>query len=322
MQHSRMATPEDMIHAHIDWMKAGRYAETTVDYADKLLHRLHRELPFGLHNADESDLVKWLSGDPNWSGWTPSNYHKTIVRFYRWAVRPSDPWLSFDPSAGLIRPRPPKRVPNPAPDSLRKRAVTEPDMPWLLHCRLAAFAGMRPYEIATIHREAFSADWIHIRGKGNKERVVPTHPAIWELVEPMPSGPLSSGTPYWVSRETARHLRKHGIDLTLYRLRHWFGTELASRYRNMRVVQELMGHASLNDTQGYAAVTNTQLAEAIACLPGLSGEGTGAVQSTPAPQLPPQPAVSAPAEGGTGRGSLSRRRASRRLLRSGQHARP
>jgi integrase/recombinase XerC len=315
-----MATPDDMIDAHIAWMRAGNYADTTIGYADKLLRRLHRELPYGLHNADETDLVKWLSADPTWSGWTPSNYHKTIVRFYRWSVRPSDPWLSFDPSAGLIRPRPPKRVPNPAPKTLQERAVTEPTMPWLLHCRLAAYAGMRPYEIATIRRENISREWIHIRGKGNKERVVPTHPAIWGLVEPLPDGPISAGTAYWVSRETARYLRKHGIDLTLYRLRHWFGTELASKYRNMRVVQELMGHASLNDTQGYAAVTNTQLAEAIACL--ISGEGAGDAAPSRSPQSAPRSSESAPVVGGTGRGQRSRRRASRGMLRSGQHARP
>lgn len=317
MQHSRMATPEDMIDAHVAWMKAGRYADTTVEYADKLLRRLHRELPYGLHNADETDLVKWLAGD-SWSGWTPSNYHKTIVRFYRWATRPSDPWLSLDPSLGLHRPRPPKRVPNPAPADLLERAVTEPVMPWLLHCRLAAFAGMRPYEIARIYRQAITAETIHIRGKGDRERVVPTHPAIWELVQPLPDGPITSGTPYWVSRETARYLRRHGIDLTLYRLRHWFGTELAKKYRNMRVVQELMGHASLNDTQGYAAVTNTQLVEAIACL---TGAASGDAESPTPPPLP-RSAVSGPVADVTGRGSRSRLLSTRRARRVGQRARP
>ena len=50
--------------------------------------------------------------------------------------------------------------------------------------------------------------------------------------------------------------------------RHYFATTLVEKGANIRVVQELLGHSSLNTTQVYLSVTANHLEEAI----GLLGE--------------------------------------------------
>jgi site-specific recombinase XerC len=47
-------------------------------------------------------------------------------------------------------------------------------------------------------------------------------------------------------------LRDCGIAATLHQLRHWFGTETYATDRDLRLVQELLGHRSVQSTQGYA----------------------------------------------------------------------
>lgn len=324
-----MATPTDMIEAHLSWMKTG-YAENTVLGARKFLYRLHRQLHEGLQGAVEEELAEWL-GSGNWSDQTVSAYYKHIVRFYRWSVRPGDPWLSFDPSAGLARPTALPGLPRPATMDVAERCVYRLPMPWRLVCRFTALAGLRPAEVATVEREDVTRENITIKGKGGKTRAIPTHPLIWDIVERMPPGRLiiHKGTPVtaaWVSHSGAYHLRKFGLDITLYRLRHLFGTEVQRRHKDIRVTQELMGHASPNTTMVYTQVTSEAKREAVNALPFSRSEGPGFVAGTGAdfapagaqgpaavgPGAPPPPQ-----SGGSGRvavGRAVRRRLSRRGL--------
>lgn len=322
MQESGMATPLDMIDAHLRWMIAGAFAENTIDDARKVLRRVHRDLPCGLHGASGDEIAAWLAR-PGWSAQTVSTYYKHLVRFYRWAANPRDQWLSCDPTVGLHRPAVPRGVPRPAADPIVHACVTRPEMPWLLNCRLSAYGGLRPCEIARLHREHVTELTITIlRGKGNKGRVLPNHPLIWEIVAPMGPGPLVTRPKGgrvngdWVASETGVYLRSIGIgQTTLYNLRHWYGTNVQRHYRNIRVTQELMGHASVATTQGYTAVTDEQMRNAVYALPDLTGAGTPAVDppagfprsDSVALPSPPRRAVNARSVGGYG--------PARRLLR-------
>lgn len=287
---SVMATPLDMIQAHVTWLRTW-CATTTTTNAEKLLHRLHRQLPAGLDAALPEELAEWLA-NPGWSRETRGRYYKDIVRFYRWATDGRDPWLSYNPATELRRPVARRGLPRPAPDASARTAVYDLPGKWLLVGRLAVLAGLRPCEIARLTRADVTAEVITVRGKGDKTRAVPTHPLIWELVEPMPAGPLVRGPKgrpadaEYVSKAGAYHLRRAGLDITLYRLRHYFGTTVQAEYRDARVVQELMGHASLTTTQGYMQVTSERMRAAVATLPfSAPGAGTPA-GPTSAPHAP------------------------------------
>ena len=53
-------------------------------------------------------------------------------------------------------------------------------------------------------------------------------------------------------------------------LRHWYATQLLREGADIRVVQQLMRHASLATTAGYLAVESDALTAAVAALPDLA----------------------------------------------------
>lgn len=263
----------DLIREHCTWLIAGGYAKTSIQGAYELLTRVDTDLPHGLAGALPQELAGWIGQNLAWSQQTKATYRSHIVRFYAWAADPDDPVLTFNPAVRLRRPRVNPGVPNPASDDEVHAAVTRTAQPYQRHCVLAAYAGLRPIEIAALRREDITETQLRIRsGKGAKPAVVPTEPAVWRAVRHLPAGPVTrrlDGRPadaHWVSIKTARHLRKHGIDITLRRLRHWHATNLR-RHHDLFIVQQRMRHANIRTTQGYAQVTADELARSVGQLP-------------------------------------------------------
>ncbi|MFV0287232.1 MAG: site-specific tyrosine recombinase XerD [Demequina sp.] len=123
-----------------------------------------------------------------------------------------------------------------------------------------------------------------LRGKGRKERVVPIggyaarelHAYLVRARAPLAQGGV--GTPALflntrggrLSRQSAWVILKDasaraGVpDVSPHTLRHSFATHLLSGGADVRVVQELLGHASVTTTQIYTAVTQDALREVYA----------------------------------------------------------
>jgi len=262
-------------------------AETTVTDRGELLHRVDDALPMGLAKATTEELEDWLCGpaptedNPQpWSRETRKNYYNHLVGFFRWASGP-DGRLDYDPTAGMIRPRAPQGIPKPATFEEVCRALEELLNPWKLYVALAAYAGARCCEIAALQRKDVSARTIRLTGKGDKVRVLKTHRRIWELVEPLPPGPVArriyKGGPVtaaYVSNGVRWALGEIGLDLSAHAFRHWFGTtalkpkEFGGGGASLRTVQELLGHASPSTTAIYTLVSPEERADAIDALPG------------------------------------------------------
>ena len=121
-------------------------------------------------------------------------------------------------------------------------------------------------------------DVIRIRGKGDKDRLVPVLPVARAAVESYlrlcpypiaPAGPLFRGAlggalnPRLIAKAMEQARMRLGLpaSATPHALRHSFATHLLSAGGDLRAIQELLGHASLATTQAYTAVDAARLME-------------------------------------------------------------
>lgn len=163
-------------------------------------------------------------------------------------------------------------VPHAEPVDLRDRALLE----------LLYGTGARISELTALHvddvAELEQRGYLLVRGKGNKERLVPVgrqaQRAVSDyLVRGRPS--LARGKSHALllnlrggalSRQSAwavvkRAAQRAGIehDISPHTLRHSFATHLLEGGADVRVVQELLGHSSVTTTQIYTHVSAENL---------------------------------------------------------------
>ena len=159
------------------------------------------------------------------------------------------------------------------PQNLCDHAVLE--LAYASGLRLAELRGVR---LEQLHLEA---GFINVIGKGNKERVVPLGrkavAAMQRYIEVgrpklvKPRSPANvfltkRGTPFaavtlWL--RIKRRVRRASIErnITPHMLRHSFATHLLENGADLRVIQELLGHASISTTEVYTHVAGSRLRE-------------------------------------------------------------
>ena len=142
-------------------------------------------------------------------------------------------------------------------------------------------SGLRTSELANARLENFGAEEgiLRVTGKGNKTRLVPVGRKACEAL----AGYLSaerprlvksrSGSEIFLSERggkltTARiwqivkkHARHSGLEKNIYPhlLRHSFATHLLSNGADLRIIQEMLGHADISTTQVYTHVDQQRL---------------------------------------------------------------
>ena len=148
---------------------------------------------------------------------------------------------------------------------------------------LAYASGLRLAELCNLRLEQLHLDagFINVIGKGNKERVVPVgKKAVESLNRYIESGRLKLVTPrstanvFLTTRGTPfatvtlwlrikNRVRRAGIsrNVTPHMLRHSFATHLLEHGADLRVIQELLGHASISTTEIYTHVAGNRLRE-------------------------------------------------------------
>lgn len=132
--------------------------------------------------------------------------------------------------------------------------------------------GLRISEALNLNVEDITnQEFLKIHGKGNKDRYVPLMPIIVERIESYKKscpyrlkvgGPLFLGergdriSPRIVQRKLEKIRMKMNLppNITPHSLRHSFATHLLAEGSDLRSIQELLGHASLNSTQRYTEV--------------------------------------------------------------------
>ncbi len=187
--------------------------------------------------------------------------------------------IGSDPSMGIRGPKLPSVLPRALPredvsmmlekgvegeNFHRDRAVLE-----LLYgsgLRIAEVASIRWGDLDVVER------WIRIKGKGNKERIVPLGSYSIKALEEWKQCPSEPGeflfpgrngghiTVRTISRIVKKAAMRVGLSgVTPHMLRHSFATHMLEGGASLRVLQELLGHESLATTQRYLTVTAEHL---------------------------------------------------------------
>jgi len=152
---------------------------------------------------------------------------------------------------------------------LRDRAILE----------LLFSTGLRVSELCALNSDIdLSRDELSVRGKGEKVRVVFLSSAAKETVRDylkarndMEEALFVDGRPNKLHRISPRDVQRHLKDyvaragitnrVTPHTLRHAFATDLLTNGADIRSVQQLLGHASINTTQIYTHITDSHLRE-------------------------------------------------------------
>lgn len=247
------------LDAWLVWLKASGKPRTTLTVRHVQLRKLAHAFPsVPAWDLSADDLAGWMAAQ-DWKPETLSSYRSALRGFWQWGLITGRTERN---TAGLLPSvRVPAGKPRPAPEDVVRRGRLTPDRRLSLMVQLAAEAGLRCTEIAALHSRHVLEDlagWsLEIRGKGGVERVVPLTPRLALELRARAPGyffPSRSGghlsAPY-VSQLLSQHLDGNWTGHTL---RHRFATVAYRAERDLRAVQELLGHADPKTTARYAAV--------------------------------------------------------------------
>ncbi|HET6917185.1 MAG TPA: site-specific integrase [Acidimicrobiales bacterium] len=227
-----------------------------------------------LTGVTTDNITVWL-GREGLSHWTRATYHANLKDFCSWLVATDrlDANPMDDPT--IKKPKRPRSRPRPLTEAEVVRVLETArgrTRDWLI---LALCAGLRAHEIAKLRGEHVSREGIYVSGKGGAEDTLPCHPDIWEMATRYPQRgwwfPNRQHTDHVtadvVTVAVSRLFDELGIDGSIHRLRHVYGTRLLRSGTNIRKVQRLMRHATLETTAVYTAVDEDELRDAIFMLP-------------------------------------------------------
>lgn len=250
-------------------LQAMRLSPQTIDLRTYHLNRLAKaNLAPSPWNLSSGDLLDW-SGKHKWGRDTARTVRSSLRRFWAWGVDTGRTDQNVAEALPTIRPEQPR--PRPAEKRSVVRAAGASDSRVALMIRLANELGMRRGEVAQVRPENDLVQdlvgWsLLVHGKGSRKRLLPLPDDLAEILKAAPPGylfPSPSGghlTPHWVGTLVSRALAD---GTTMHQLRHLCATEIHDQTHDVRLVQTLLGHASLATTQRYIAVDDARVREAI-----------------------------------------------------------
>ncbi len=271
------------------WLEAGLSANSLSSYRRDLTALSHWLLKHGstLQMANEAELnhyVAHLSRDHKQS--SQARAISTLRRYFRWSVARGE--RADDPTRALVMPIRPARLPKTLSESHVDALLQAPDITTARGLRDLAMlevlyaTGLRVSELVNLRLTDLNRDMgiVRVMGKGDKERLVPLGEAALDAIQSYMESArleLSGGQPadvIFISQHTKpltrqgfwqiikRYAVKAGIPrerLSPHVLRHAFATHLINHGADLRVVQLLLGHASITTTQIYTHVARERL---------------------------------------------------------------
>lgn len=271
-------TDDELLEAFADYQRSGNRARRTITTRSSILRAFAARQDVRLLDATVFHLRRDI-GRENIAPSTRATTRATFLAFY-----------GFIQSEGIRADNPALRLPVVKVPPHRPRPYTQEQIDRMLASGayrrtramilLAAYQGLRASEIAALHSDDLdlSAGTLKVLGKGGRTDYLPIHDTIRELAPTMRAGwwfPARAGRVGHIKGQSVSDLLADARDragivdaaLTGHSLRHAFGTELVRRGANIRAVQELMRHSSLQTTQRYTQVLDEDRRRALEILP-------------------------------------------------------
>jgi integrase/recombinase XerD len=201
-----------------------------------------------------------------------------IKVFFRFLKR--EQFISHNPTIFLESPKMWQLIPEVLTIDEVTRLLEAPDRESFIGARdLAIFqvmyaSGLRVSEVCGLNIGSIADDHVRVKGKGNKERVVPIAATAVSAVDDYllrfrkeGDGPLfTTQSGQRIDRVTVWervkfYAKKAGISKSIspHTLRHSFATHLLENGADLRVIQEMLGHAHIATTDRYTHVSHKHL---------------------------------------------------------------
>ncbi|KPZ53770.1 Tyrosine recombinase XerD [Pseudoalteromonas sp. P1-13-1a] len=207
-----------------------------------------------------------------------------LKRFYQYFVR--EKRITSSPLENIAQPKAGQSLPKTLSEAEVEALLSAPNIEEPMGLRDKAMlellyaTGLRVTELVGLRMEQINLrqSVVFVKGKGNKERLVPLgEEAMYWLEQFLKGGraqmikhatdfvfPSKRGV--GMTRQTFWHRIKHYAilasiesDLSPHTLRHAFATHLLNHGADLRVVQMMLGHSDLSTTQIYTHVANERL---------------------------------------------------------------
>ncbi|MCX5686307.1 MAG: site-specific tyrosine recombinase XerD [Candidatus Omnitrophica bacterium] len=271
-------------------VERGLSKNTIASYGADLAHFIRRLESLGVKDIDKvkrQDITNHLLylKDKGISGNSISRALVAIKMFYKFLIQER---LAKDDVAGILEsPKLIRHLPAVLNIGEVDKLIAAPDIrDWMgirdkAALELMYASGMRVSEMVELTKEGMNLDvgFIKCKGKGDKERIVPIGRSAKEAVaryleKVRPKllknrqdphlflsrlGKKISRQSFWkmIKRCAARARIKK--EITPHTLRHSFATHLLENGADLRVVQEMLGHADISTTQLYTHIDKSRL---------------------------------------------------------------
>ena len=271
------------------------YRSDLSDFADA--RGSAREWADGPNAATRYLAARARRGRPRDPGLAPTSLRRrtaAIRGFYRFAF--GEGLIPVDVAAQIDLPKMPRLLPETLTvDEVARLIESVPDDGPAIRDRalleLLYAAGVRVSEALRLDLEDLSFDggFVRVVGKGDKERLVPVGDVALDVLRRWVDGPRVAllaaghvapprGGPLFLGDRGRRLARQQGwaivkraasaagLDdrVSPHTLRHSFATHLLEGGADLRIVQELLGHASISTTQLYTHLTGERIREVYA----------------------------------------------------------
>lgn len=271
----------ELLRDYLEHLKNENYSRKTVDNRRSILTQFVKKTNKNVEQLAYQEVANYLSFRRQSLKPSSLNLEKAAIRsFLQYCYELREAQLQFDYK--LIRRR---RDPKSKVEFLTKEqvnlAIKNMKHPQDRLMTAVLFeTGMRIGELVGLKVSDVSLDGLSVRGKGgNQELVFVSEFLATQLYEHISKNRISSGPVFRplqkhpdnttdgyatdsVRKRIEREFLKVGIDMHPHMLRHGFGTHLLRNKVDLRVIQTLLRHKSIETTQIYTHVTDPYMQEA------------------------------------------------------------